>query len=144
MKNCTNLEKIYSYILKFICLELWIFSAKVIIVIIGLILGASFVQEGHFLGEILMRHPYRWDFETMIATIYIFWGIFLWKASREPEKHQSIIQFTIYANIFHGLLMFVQALIRTQETARLLGDTMHLFIPAAVLWILGSYMRKKK
>lgn len=134
----------YSYLLKFVCLELWIFSAKVIVVIIGLALDAAFVQEGHFLGDILMRHPYRWDFETMIAAIYIVWGIFLWKASREPEKHSSLISFTIYANLFHGALMFVQALIRTHETTRLLGDTLHLFLPAAVLLVLGGYMKRKR
>lgn len=139
-----QLNKLYSYLLKFICLELWIFAVKVLVVVIGLMFSASFVQEGHVISDILMRHPYRWDFETMIASIYIFWGIYLWKASKEPDKHQSIISFTIYANLFHGMVMFVQALIRTYETARLLGDMTHLFFPAFVALLLSRYIKKRK
>src|SRR3989344_4276319 len=118
-----KLEKVYFYLLRFVCLELWIFAAKVLLVIIGLSFNAPFIQEGHWLADILMRFPYRWDFETMIASIYMVWGTFLWKASREPEKNQSIIQFTIYANLLHGIVMLIQALLRTHETMRLLGDT---------------------
>ncbi len=139
-----KLEKIYTYLLRLISLELWIFSAKVLFVVIGLMLNASFVQEGHWLGDILMRHPYRWDFETMLASIYIPWGIFLWKASKEPEKHELLINFTIYANLLHGLVMLIQAFIRTHETARLLGDTAHLFIPVVVLLILKYYIKRNK
>jgi len=143
MRKYISLEIIQSYLLKFISLELWIFSAKVVLVMIGLIIGASFVQEGNVFADFLMRRPYRWDFETMIASIYIVWGYFLWKASQDPENHKSLIYFTIYANMMHGFVMIIQAMVRTKETARLLGDAMHLFLPAVLVLILILYKTRK-
>jgi hypothetical protein len=46
----------------------------------------------------------------MLFAIYIVWGIFLIIAARAPSQHRLFLEFTLWANLAHGLLMVGQAL----------------------------------
>jgi len=46
----------------------------------------------------------------MLFTIYLVWGVFFLRAARNPLAYSSFLNFTMWANLFHGLLMVVQAL----------------------------------
>ena len=46
----------------------------------------------------------------MIIIIYIVWGIFLLKAAKNPVAYKSFLDFTMWANLAHGLLMIPMAL----------------------------------
>lgn len=46
----------------------------------------------------------------MLFLVYIVWGVFLLKASRDPRRYRSFLDFTMWANALHGILMSVQAL----------------------------------
>jgi hypothetical protein len=45
----------------------------------------------------------------MLLLIYMVWGVFLLRAARDPRAHRSFLDFTMWANVAHGLLMIVQA-----------------------------------
>jgi hypothetical protein len=45
----------------------------------------------------------------MLMIIYIVWGVFLLRASRNPSAFGSFLDFTMWANLAHGVLMSVQA-----------------------------------
>lgn len=46
----------------------------------------------------------------MLFTIYIIWAIYLLLAASKPQQYSSFLDFTMWANVGHGLLMAVQAL----------------------------------
>jgi hypothetical protein len=71
--------------------------------------------------------------EQMISIIYIVWGVFLWRASKDPFKNSLFINFTIAANVAHFALMGVQSLVMAGEHAHLYGDVLIGFIVIAVL-----------
>jgi hypothetical protein len=45
----------------------------------------------------------------MLFTIYLVWAVFLLLAARKPLQYVSFLNFTMWANLFHGLLMAGQA-----------------------------------
>lgn len=45
----------------------------------------------------------------MLFTIYLVWAVFFFLAARKPLSYVSFLDFTMWANLFHGLLMAVQA-----------------------------------
>jgi hypothetical protein len=45
----------------------------------------------------------------MLFIIYLVWGVFFFLAAREPLAYVSFLKFTMWANLFHVLLMAVQA-----------------------------------
>ncbi|WP_156664432.1 DUF6632 domain-containing protein [Mycobacterium sp. 852002-51057_SCH5723018] len=45
----------------------------------------------------------------MLLVIYIVWGIFLLRAAGDPHGYASFLNFTMWANLAHGVLMAIQA-----------------------------------
>lgn len=80
--------------------------------------------------------PAQPEYEQMIMGVYATLGIFLILAARDPQKHLSLIWFTIGSSVVHGGIMFVQALVDETERAHFLGDIPALFLMAIVLWVL--------
>jgi hypothetical protein len=72
----------------------------------------------------------------MICGIYAVLGVFLIMAARDPARYRSVISFTVWSSIVHGLIMAVQAIGDSHETGHLVGDVPALFIVAAVFWYL--------
>jgi hypothetical protein len=77
--------------------------------------------------------PGPYEYEQMIVGIYATLGVFLIRASRVPEAHLSLIWFTVWSSIVHGLIMAVQAVVDPTEHAHLVGDVPALLIVAGVL-----------
>lgn len=69
----------------------------------------------------------------MIVGIYATLGIFLVRASRNPAEHRSLIEFTIWSSVVHGLIMAVQSYGPGAHMGHLLGDVPALLLVAAVL-----------
>lgn len=80
--------------------------------------------------------PRQPEYEQMIMGIYATLGVFLIRAAKNPMAHLSLIWFTIWSNIVHGGIMFVQAVVDENERTNLLGDVPALFFVAVVLWAL--------
>jgi hypothetical protein len=80
--------------------------------------------------------PSQHEYEQMIVGIYGTLGLFLIRASRDPEAHLSLIWFTVWSSAVHGGIMAVQAIIDPMEHGHLPGDVAALFIVAGVLGAL--------
>jgi hypothetical protein len=72
----------------------------------------------------------------MLFIIHIVWGVFFFLAARNPSAYVSFLSFTMWAYLFHGLLMTVQALTH-------IADQWHRFfmdIPYELIMALGIYL----
>jgi hypothetical protein len=70
----------------------------------------------------------------MMVGVYGTLGVFLIWASRRPEDHLSLIWFTFWSSLIHGMIMGIQAIVDPLERGHLLGDVAALF---AVVGLLG-------
>jgi hypothetical protein len=77
--------------------------------------------------------PSQHEYEQMIVGIYATLGVFLIRASRQPEAHLSLIWFTVWSSVVHGGIMAVQAVVDPMEHGHLPGDVAALFLVAGVL-----------
>lgn len=83
---------------------------------------------------------YAWDFELMFTTIFAIWGVYLWKASKEPQKHLMFIDFTIVATLAHIGSMILVGYLRTEDLLHMLNDAVALTVP--ILFVLATRFRK--
>ncbi|HPF46173.1 MAG: hypothetical protein KDF58_00800 [Alphaproteobacteria bacterium] len=95
---------------------------------LGLVWPAGWVWHGGG-GEYYLQ---------MICGIYFVLGIFLIMASKNPSEHASLISFTIWSSVVHGVIMGVQAFTDGHEMGHMLGDVPALILVAAVLWFLSQ------
>jgi hypothetical protein len=72
----------------------------------------------------------------MIMGVYATLGVFLLIASRDPQAHSSLIWFTVWSSVVHGLIMAWQSLTDPAEKGHLVADVPALFIVAIVLGVL--------
>jgi hypothetical protein len=113
---------------KFLRIALVAFGAIFCLVYpMGLIWPAGWVWHGGG-GEYYLQ---------MICGIYATLGIFLIIAAREPSRHQSLIDFTVWSSVVHAVIMGVQAITDGHELGHLLGDVPALLLVAGVLWYLS-------
>jgi hypothetical protein len=88
--------------------------------------------------------PSGWSWHTtghsmyldMILGIYATLGVFLIGASRDPLAHRSLIAFTVWSSLVHGVIMAVQSVMYPEHMGHLWGDVPALLLVAAVLaWL---------
>jgi hypothetical protein len=84
--------------------------------------------------------PSGWAWHTgqshylqMIIGIYATLGVFLFLAAKEPARHLSLISFTVWSSIVHGLIMAVQSVASPEHMGHLYGDVLALFLIAGIL-----------
>jgi hypothetical protein len=107
-----------------------------------LVLGVTFIVG---LYPLTRYWPSGWawtpaqpEYLQMILAIYATLGVFLLRAAREPLKHLSLIWFTVWSSVAHGLVMAVQALRDPTERGHLPGDVLVLLVVALVLGLLTA------
>lgn len=105
-----------------------------------LVLGAIFIFAVYPLTVLWPAgwawHHGRSEYLEMIMAIYATLGLFLLIASRHPQRHTSLIAFTIWSSIVHGTVMAIQAAANPAHIGHLAGDVPALFIVAVVLgWL---------
>lgn len=80
--------------------------------------------------------PRQHEYEQMMIGVYATLGIFLIRASRRPEAHLSLIWFTFWSSLVHGIIMCTQAILDPREYGHLVGDVAALFIAVCLLgWL---------
>lgn len=79
----------------------------------------------------------RSEYLEMIVAVYATLGVFLFLAARNPTHHLSLISFTIWSSVVHGLVMAVQSVVDPVHLHHLYGDVLALFLVAAVLAYLA-------
>src|SRR5262249_44804004 len=68
---------------------------------------------------------WRWEpdndlYLQMIAGIYATLGVFLLLAARDPQRHLSLIWFTVWSSVVHGGIMAGQAIVYPMHRGHLL------------------------
>ena len=109
---------------------------RIALLIVGLIflvglLPLTIVWPAGFMWE-----PRQAEYEQMIIGVYAVLGIFLIIASRDPAANRSLIWFTVWSSLIHGLIMLAQALRDPVERPNLMGDVPALILIAVVLAVL--------
>lgn len=82
--------------------------------------------------------PAQPEYLQMILAIYATLGVFLLRAAKAPLQHLSLIWFTVWSSVAHGLVMAVQAVRDPTERGHLPGDVMVLLAVAVVLGLLTA------
>lgn len=100
-----------------------------------ILLNAPVLAPGSRLAPLLRFQPYNANYESMMAAVYIVWAIMLWRASEHPEKHLLFIDFTIWGNAAHGLVMLIATPIQ-KGFVMMIFEGFPLFFIAGVLWWL--------
>ena len=111
-------------------------ALRVALVVTGLI--AIF---GLFPLTRLWPSGWRWEpagelYLQMIVGIYATLGVFLLLAARDPERHLSLIWFTVWSSVVHGAIMAIQSIVYPMHRGHLVGDVPALFVIAVVLAVL--------
>jgi hypothetical protein len=75
----------------------------------------------------------------MLMVIYIVWGVFLLRAAGNPHGYLSFLNFTMWANLAHGVLMTVQAATELDHYwSKFFTD-----IPFVLILALGIYLWRR-
>jgi hypothetical protein len=77
--------------------------------------------------------PYESDYFMMIVGLYVTLGLFLLNAARRPEANVSLIWFTVWSSMVHGVVMAVESLTGEHHIGHLWGDVPALLLAATVL-----------
>ena len=128
-----------SIVLKITSVFLWYFVVLFFFIVWDLNRAEPLFREGTRLGDAMIRFPYQWDFELMFAGIFLVWGIFLWKASRNAKNNLLFIRFTAWAFLVHAISMIIIGLINSQELMHLVNDSIFWFL---ITFLLFFYSKK--
>lgn len=76
----------------------------------------------------------------MLFVIYIVWSVFLFRAAGNLPRYASFLDFTIWANLAHGLLMVVQTTTSHHDFPKLFTDVPWILaLPIVIGSLRGSY-----
>ena len=109
---------------------------KIALVLVGLAFIVGLAPLIYVLKTGWQWTPNQYEYEQMILGIYAVLGIFLLLASRNPLKNLSLIWFTVWSSLVHGLTMAVQAIVDPSELHHFWGDIPVLILVAIVLALL--------
>lgn len=104
-----------------------------------ILLNAPILAPGGSLAPLLRFQPYNAPYESMMTAIHIVWAVMLWRASDDPARHSLFIDFTIWANAAHGLVMLIATPMQKGLVMTLI-EGLPLFVIAAVL----AWLRPKR
>ena len=93
---------------------------------------AAIIQDGGAL-RFMRWEPLAKHIELMLEGVYFVWAIFFFAAARNPLRYLSFIDFTIWANAVHGMIMAVQAMIMPHFHYKMFTDVAYCLVPAAGL-----------
>ena len=109
---------------------------RIALLIVGLIFLVGLLPLTMIWPAGFMWEPRQSEYEQMIIGVYAVLGIFLIIASRDPAANRSLIWFTVWSSLIHGLIMLAQALRDPVERPNLMGDVPALILIAVVLAVL--------
>ncbi len=126
-------EKYLKMILKITAIFLWYFTPLFFFIVWDINRANPLLKEGTILGDMLVRRPYQWDFELFFAGLFLVWGIFVWRATKDTQKDSNIIKFTGWAFLVQAITMILAGAIRSQDLMHLLNDSIYWFILAFLI-----------
>ena len=79
----------------------------------------------------------------MLLAVYVVWSIYIIRAARDPLANRTFLEFTVWANVAHGIGMIPHALGAPEFRVKFLTDIPWVFLPAIAWFALRpSSMRK--
>ena len=102
---------------------------RVVLVLVGLLMLSGVFALFHY------DNPER-AFEQMLASVYVTLGVFLIIAAFNPPAHRSLIAFTAWSSLVHGIVMAVQAVKGVIPQSDLLQAATPMLASALVLLLL--------
>jgi hypothetical protein len=119
-----------------VVLRVW---AGASVLIFGTIFVGYAIQTSLFAvgGEL---HWLVWDdlpghVALMLSLIYLVWAVYLWAAAAHPVAYRSFLDFTMWANLAHGLVMIPGALEHDYHS-KLLTDIPWVLLLSAAIAVL--------
>ena len=100
-----------------------------------ILLDAPILAPGGTLAPLLRFQPYNAYYESMLTAIHLVWAVMLWRASYDPSRHVLFIDFSIWANAAHGLVMIIATPIQ-KGPVMMVVESVPLLVIATVLWWL--------
>lgn len=100
-----------------------------------ILLNAPILSAGGVFAPWLRFQPYNPHYESMLTVIHLTWAVMLWRASDAPAKHALFIDFTMWANGAHGVLMVIATPMQKGVVMTFI-EGVPLLVIAAVLWWL--------
>jgi len=100
-----------------------------------ILLNATILAPGGSLAPLLRFQPYNAHYESMMASIHIVWAVMLWRASADPARHLLFIDFTIWANVAHGLVMLIATPLQKGLAMTAIEGLPLFAIAAVLLWL---------
>jgi hypothetical protein len=80
----------------------------------------------------------------MLFVIYLVWSVFLIRAAGDLRAHASFLDFTIWANLAHGVLMIFQTATSPHDSAKAFTDVPWILVLPLVIGALrGAYAQPK-
>ena len=120
---------------------MWYFTPLFLLIVSDI--GSLLFQQSTFWGNAIIRFPYQWDYELMFAGFYLIWGIFVWKAAKNPENNLSFIKFTAWGFFATVITNILVGLFRTHELSHLIGDSVPWLILGLLIITLSKELEKK-
>ena len=100
-----------------------------------ILLNSPILAPGSDLAPLLRFQPYNPYYESMLTVIHIVWAVMLWRAAENPAKHLLFIDFTVWANAAHGLVMIIATPLQ-KGLAMMVIESLALLVIAGVLaWL---------
>ena len=100
-----------------------------------ILLNAPILAPGGALAPWLRFQPYNPHYESMLTAIHLTWAVMLWRAAGAPARHALFIDFTMWANAAHGVVMLIATPMQKGPVMTVI-EGLPLFGIAAVLWWL--------
>jgi hypothetical protein len=100
-----------------------------------ILLNAPILAPGGGFAPLLRFQPYNAYYESMMAAIHIVWAVLLWRASDNPARSVLFIDFTIWANVAHGLVMLIATPMQKGLLMTVIEGLPLFVIAAVLLWL---------
>jgi hypothetical protein len=100
-----------------------------------ILLNAPILAPGGRLAPLLRFQPYNPHYESMMTAIHIVWAVMLWRASDDPARHSLFIDFTMWANAAHGVVMLVVTPMQKGLVMTFIESIPLLVIAAVLVWL---------
>jgi hypothetical protein len=120
-------------------LFLRVYGALSLALFSALMLG--FIVQWAPLDEGAPLHWVIWDRVThhvapMLFAVYVVWAVYLLRASRNPAEHATFLDFTMWANLAHALIMIPMAVSDPMYHSKFLTDIPFILLlsGAIALW----------
>jgi len=132
-----------SIALKATAIFLWYFVALFFFIVWDINRVNPILKEGSTFGDMMVRFPYQWDFELFFAGLFLVWGIYVWRATKNTQEDANLIRFTGWAFLIHAVTMVIVGAIRSQDLVHLLTDSIYWFIFAFLILYFAPTPQKK-